>query len=212
MAAAVSPRRGRPRDVSIDDRALEATRRLLIEEGHAATTIQRIAERSGVHASAIYRRWPSRRELIIDAAYAELSPGRVRPTGDLRRDLRRFLRAYVEAFDSPVVRAAMPALLTDNPSEPHARPPESWLRLSVRPQFRDILEAAPPHLVDPEVDADDVFDLLLGAVLVHLFVPEEARRRPPIGRTADLLLRLLTPKERSGHGRSTRDSPARSRR
>jgi AcrR family transcriptional regulator len=209
MTSAVGPRRGRPRDVSIDNRALEATRRLLIEEGHAATTIQRIAERSGVHASAIYRRWPSRRELIQDAAYAEFPPGSVRPTGDLRRDLRRFLRAYVEGFDSPIVRAAMPALLADSPSEPLARAPEAWLRLSMRPQFRDILGAAPPHVVDPEVDADDVFDLLLGAVLVQLFVPEEARRRPPIGRTVDLLVRLLAPKERSGHGGSTRDSLAR---
>ena len=60
------PRRapGRPRDTSINERALAATRELLVERGFDATTIQAVAEHSGVHASAIYRRWPSRIELI----------------------------------------------------------------------------------------------------------------------------------------------------
>lgn len=104
-------RTGRPRDASIDARALAAARRLLVEDGFAATTIQAIAEHSGVHASAIYRRWPSRFELIEDAAFAGFLPDTVAPTGDLRRDLARFLQAYLTAFDSPVVRAAMPGLL-----------------------------------------------------------------------------------------------------
>ena len=182
---------GRPRDASIDARALEATRQLLVEVGFTATTIQAVAERSGVHASAIYRRWPSRHELIQDAAFSELTAKQVRPTGDLRHDLRRFLRGYVATFDSPVVRAAMPGLPAGN--RPGGRAPEAWRRLSVRPQFREILAAAPPGAVDPAVDPDDVFDLLLGSVLVRVLVPEEVRRPGPIERTVDLLVRALSP-------------------
>ena len=191
MTEPATGRSGRPRDASIDARALEAARRLLVEDGFAATTIRAIADRSGVHASAIYRRWPSRVELIEEAVFAGLPSKRVRPTGDLRRDLRRFLRAYVTTFDSPAVRAAMPGLLASNRSG--RRAPEAWLRLSVRPQFRAILAAAPPGTVDPRVDPDDVFDLLLGAVLVRVVVPDDVRRRPPIERTVDLLLRALSP-------------------
>jgi AcrR family transcriptional regulator len=185
-------RAGRPRDTSLDARALEAARQLLVEEGFAATTIQAVASRSRVHASAIYRRWPSRLELIEDAVFADLAPGRVSPTGDLRRDLQRFLGAYVSTFEAPVVRAAMPGLLASNPQLGRPRSHEAWTRLSVRPQFRDILDAAPPRGVDPGVDPDDVFDLLLGAVLVRVMVPEEVRRPPPIERTVDLVLRLLS--------------------
>jgi AcrR family transcriptional regulator len=36
--------------------------------------------RSGVHASAIYRRWPSRIELIEEAVFPGLSPLSVQPT------------------------------------------------------------------------------------------------------------------------------------
>jgi AcrR family transcriptional regulator len=97
-----SPRRsGRPRNTAINERALVATRQLLVEDGFAATTIQAVAERSGVHASAIYRRWPSRIELIEEATFPGLRPLSVRPTGDLGRDLRRFIRAYLAAFSEP---------------------------------------------------------------------------------------------------------------
>jgi AcrR family transcriptional regulator len=201
MTEPATRRTGRPRDASIDARALDAARQLLVEEGFSATTIQAIADRSGVHASAIYRRWASRLELIEDAAFAGLPSKRVRPTGDLRDDLGQFLHAYVTTFDSAAVRAAMPGLLASDQSA--RRTPEAWLRLTVRPQFRELLAAAPPGAVDPGVDADDVFDLLLGAVLVRALVPEEIRRRPPIERTVDLLLRALSP---DVGGRSTDSS------
>lgn len=67
------PRSGRPRDNRIDERALTATRELLVERGFEATTIQAVAERASVHASAIYRRWPSRIELIEEATFPGLS-------------------------------------------------------------------------------------------------------------------------------------------
>ena len=81
--------RGRPRDTSIDERVLEAARELLIGEGYDATTVQAIAERSGVHASATYRRWPTRTAIIEHAVLPGLSSVNVAPTGDLEHDLRR---------------------------------------------------------------------------------------------------------------------------
>jgi AcrR family transcriptional regulator len=128
-------------------------------------SIQAVAARSGVHASAVYRRWPSRIELIEEAAFPGFSPLSVRPTGDLRRDLRRFIRAYVAAFSAPAARAASAGLLAYHQAANRPRPSEAYLRVSVRPQFQDILCAAPPGSIDPDVDPDDVFDMLLGAVL-----------------------------------------------
>jgi AcrR family transcriptional regulator len=192
MTDATITRRGRPRDSSIDDRVLAATRRVLVDEGYAATTIPRIADSAGVHASAIYRRWSSRVELIHDAAYGDLAPRRVRPTGDLRRDLERFLRAYVGALESPIVRAAMPALLSFEARD-RERQPSALLHISLRPQFRDVIAAAPNGVVDPRIDLDDVFDLLLGAALARVAIPPGVRRRAPLARTVDLLLRALAP-------------------
>jgi AcrR family transcriptional regulator len=184
---------GRPRDLTIDSRVLKATRELLIEKGFDGTNVHSIAERSGEHASAIYRRWPSRVEIIEEAVFPGLSSVRVRPTGDLRRDLGRFVRAYLAAFGAPEARAAMPGLLASYQSAGRSGAPEVWLPVSARPQFIDILVAAPEGEVDPDLEPDDVFDLLLGAILARTLVPTVAQRNRPVERLVDSVLRLLHP-------------------
>ena len=186
-------RRGRPLDTSMSDRALVATRELLEEGGFAAATIQAVATRSGVHASAIYRRWPSRFELIEEAVFPGFNPVRVRPTGDLRRDLRRFLREYVSALSAPAARAARAGMLAHYESAERQRSRDEYLKVSARPQFQDILLAAPPGSVDPAIDPEDAFDMLLGWVLLRTTVPTVAARLRPLERTVDLLLRMLRP-------------------
>jgi AcrR family transcriptional regulator len=195
MAGMAEParRQGRPRDTSIDERALAATRDLLVERGFDATTIQAVAAHSGVHASAIYRRWPSRIQLIEAATFPGLSPLNVHPTGDLSQDLRRFIGAYVAAFNAPAARAAAAGLLAHHQTPSGPLPPETYVRMSARPQFRDILRAAPPDNIDPTVDPDDVFDMLLGAVLTRTIAFPVTARQRPIERTVEMILRLLQP-------------------
>jgi AcrR family transcriptional regulator len=186
-------RAGRPRDSSLDERALAAARELLVEEGFEATTMQAVAKRSHVHSSALYRRWPSRIELIRDAIFPGFDPPAVAPTGDLRADLRRFLDAYLEAFGSPAARAAAPGLMAHHRTSGHHGSSEQYLRVSARPQFREILAAAPTGAVDPQLDPDDVFDILLGAILSRTVVPTIAERPKPLDRTVDLLVRMVRP-------------------
>jgi AcrR family transcriptional regulator len=195
-------RPGRPRDASIDTRVLDAARELLVEQGYEATNVQAIAERSGVHASAIYRRWPSRVEIIEQAVFPGLAAITVRPTGDLRRDLRRFLRSYVTTLGSPVARAAAPGLLASYQSAGREGMEQALLAVSARPQFLDILRAAPTGDIDPSVDPDDVFDMLLGAILARSLVPTVAQRQRPVERLVDLCLRLLQPAAVGAQARS----------
>jgi len=77
-------------------------------------------------------------------------------------------------FGSPAARAAAPGLLAHYPSAGDGRSPEQYLRISTRPQFQDILRAAPTSAVDPDIDADDVFDIMLGAILARTIVPTVA--------------------------------------
>jgi AcrR family transcriptional regulator len=188
------PQLGRPRDQSIDARVLDATRALLRERGFEDTTIRAIAETSGVHASAIYRRWRSRTEIIEMAVYPGISSVVVRPTGDLRRDLRRFIRAHLVAFGAPETKAAMPGLLAAYQASGRSGEPEHWLAVSARPQFLDILLAAPSGSVDPGVDPNDVFDILLGAMIARTLVPTVAARNRPMEQLVDTVLRLVQPR------------------
>ena len=49
--------------------------------------------------------------------------------------------------------------------------------------------------LDPTVDRDDLFDMILGTVLACTFVPTVSERRRPIERVVELVLRMLRPVE-----------------
>jgi AcrR family transcriptional regulator len=68
----MSPR-GRPRREGADESILEGARLLLSEVGYAALTVDAVAERVGVAKTTVYRRWPTKRELIAAALTATSS-------------------------------------------------------------------------------------------------------------------------------------------
>lgn len=68
---------------------LEATAALLMEVGYDDLTVDEVARRAGVHKTTVYRRWPTKPELIADAVRdqsAEAVP--IPDTGSLLGDLR----------------------------------------------------------------------------------------------------------------------------
>ncbi len=174
--------RGRPRDEAIDERIRAAALELLAEQGYAATTMTAVARRAGVGTAALYRRWPSRTELVEQVVFPGFPELVLAPTGDLRGDVQRYVEAYCELFATPAARAAMPGLISDYQSDPAAPRHfgDSVAGLRVRAAFGAVLEhdlAATG--TGPAMDPDDALDVLIGAVMQHCFV------RPFFGRAAD---------------------------
>lgn len=174
--------RGRPRDEAIDERIRTATLELLAEQGYAATTMTAVARRAGVGTAALYRRWPSRTELVEHAIFPGFPELVLTPTGDLRNDVQRYVDAYCDLFATPAARAAMPGLISGYQSDPAipGRIGDSLAGSRVRDAFGALLEhdlAATG--ADPEMGPDDALDVLIGAVMQHCFV------RPFFGRAAD---------------------------
>lgn len=62
-----APRRGRPRSATAEVAVLEATYRLLASQGLAAASIDAIARESHVSKMTIYKWWPRREALLVDA-------------------------------------------------------------------------------------------------------------------------------------------------
>ncbi|WP_330251060.1 hypothetical protein OG874_33425 [Nocardia sp. NBC_00565] len=75
--------------------------------------------------------------------------------------------------------------------------PPGWRRLGpsahVLPQFRNILRTALPGSIDATVDADDVFDMLIGAIWTRIGILTVTSRHRPIERIVDMICRLLRP-------------------
>ncbi|MDM7832357.1 TetR/AcrR family transcriptional regulator [Cellulomonas edaphi] len=91
LVAAPARRPGRRRDASKDDVILEATRQLIAERGYEGMTMDAVAERAGTGKATVYRRWPSKVELTVDAVICGrqfiLTIDDVPDTGSLRSDL-----------------------------------------------------------------------------------------------------------------------------
>ncbi|MBM2614538.1 TetR/AcrR family transcriptional regulator C-terminal ligand-binding domain-containing protein [Actinoplanes sp. LDG1-06] len=84
-------RGGRKRDHSRDAVILEATLDVLAESGFDGMTIDMVAVRAGAARATVYRRWPTKIDLVLDAV-KRLAPGpaeleRLPDTGSLRGDL-----------------------------------------------------------------------------------------------------------------------------
>ena len=60
-------RPGRPRDERVDRAIIAAALEIFAEEGYNALSVEAVAARAQVSKATIYRRWPGKRPLIIDA-------------------------------------------------------------------------------------------------------------------------------------------------
>jgi AcrR family transcriptional regulator len=109
-----APRRGRPRSEKASQAILEAAAELLLARGLAAVSMDAVAERAGVSKATIYRWWPTKETLALDALYHEWEgvPADT-DTGSLRGDLLALLRPWVRLAVSRPYGRVIAALITE---------------------------------------------------------------------------------------------------
>ncbi len=91
-------RRGHALDLAI----LKATIAEIEISGYAGLSMERVAERARASKASLYRRWPSKVELVMDAIYGLLpDPAEAADTGSLRGDLLALLRGAAEMLAGP---------------------------------------------------------------------------------------------------------------
>ena len=105
-----SARGGRPRDEELEQRILAAVGAVLAESGYDAVTFEEVARRSGASRSSLYRRWRTRREMVIAALRAgparRSGPDGI-DTGSLRGDLLALCRRLDDTMRSADGRTAL---------------------------------------------------------------------------------------------------------
>lgn len=88
--------RGRPRRPETDAAILRATMDLLHESGYGGLSIEAVAARAGVTRPTVYRRWPDKAHLVIDALEKAVPVTPAPDTGDTRTDLHHLARSLVD--------------------------------------------------------------------------------------------------------------------
>jgi len=98
--------RPRRRGDALNTAIHEATLDELAELGYAKLTIERVALRAGASKASVYRRWPSRMELALDAVqHLAPDPATIPDTGSLRGDALAFIRGMADLLAGPAGEA-----------------------------------------------------------------------------------------------------------
>jgi AcrR family transcriptional regulator len=93
-------RRGRPRSNETEQAILDSAYRIMASEGPAGASIDAVARDSGVSRMTIYKWWPAREALLIDAFLHQAASMLPLPDkGDPLARLRKHASAYVEALN-----------------------------------------------------------------------------------------------------------------
>ncbi|MFD9796261.1 TetR/AcrR family transcriptional regulator [Streptomyces sp. NPDC059070] len=177
-AAAPGPRAAKAPDAA---RRSERSRRaiydaalsLVAETGYTRTTIEGIAARAGVGKQTIYRWWPSKAAVLLEA-FVDLNREAVRgevalpDTGDLAGDLKLVLRATVDELNDTATEAPYRALAAEGVIDPQLA--AAFVEKLLEPQltlYVDRLRAA-QDAGDVRADVDPRIALeLLVAPLAH---------------------------------------------
>ncbi len=113
-ATKVTVRRGRPRSLETETAILETAYRLAASQGLSATTVDAIARESQVSKMTIYKWWPSREALLIDAFLRQASVMVPLPDdGDPLTILREHAAAYAKALNADFGKVQVAVIADD---------------------------------------------------------------------------------------------------
>jgi AcrR family transcriptional regulator len=89
-----------------------ATTEILAERGYDGVTFDDVATRAGVHKTSIYRRWPTKADLVLDVMHSRSDAVIEMPdTARLDADVLAFLRDVAAHVTSPLGRALLVATM-----------------------------------------------------------------------------------------------------
>jgi AcrR family transcriptional regulator len=186
-------------------RILAASSRLYLEGGDDVLSMRRVADRIGVSATAIYRHFTDRAELVravVDDAFAvfESYLARVPPGRGPRARLRRFMRQYL---DFVIEKPRLFEVLFLRPRPGMLRYPEGFIARTPKSfaQLHDIVRTcAAAGVLRSDLDSREVALTIwthghgfASHYWVGLFGTDLTRVRALFDRSMDLMLEGLAP-------------------
>jgi len=152
---------------------LDAALALCAEQGYANLSVEAVAARAGVGKQTIYRWWPSKGAVLLDALVRESAPHAPIPdTGDVVADLGTIVLSVIELFTHPDFGPHLAALIGDAQRDPALAP--ALLEHFIRPRRAPIAErlqrAQRLGQLPASLDVDAVLEVIFGALYHRLLL------------------------------------------
>ena len=162
-AAATKQPRGRPRVEGLDQALLDVTLEFAGEVGLHGMSMDELAQRAGVSKATIYRRWPSKERLVLEALNQAMRPFDVIDTGSLRGDLDDYLTELARRMATGKASDVLPDLIAASVRDPNLRVSlDEYIRYRRQPLQTILGRGLERGELAADTDVEVVIDALIG--------------------------------------------------
>lgn len=191
QSGADRPRASRPggRSARVRAAVLSATLAELAERGYEGLSVEAVAARAGVHKTTVYRRWPERPTLILDALL-ELSERTVPlpDSGSLHADLLALAQAIAANLSSPEVAAVLRAIIAARREPAIAAAVDRYWRARFDLVAAVVRRGTTRGELPTGVSTDLIIEALIGPLYLRALVTGEGLDEAFVAGVVDLVL------------------------
>jgi AcrR family transcriptional regulator len=189
-------RRGRRRSTRSHEAVLAATMTVLDEVGYTALTMEAVAARAAVSRATIYRWWPSKASLVVEALDRAIPMPQPVATGDTGADVRTVVQATLDHYVRTPFGPNLAAIASDAAGDPGATQRLASLFGPRRAADASVLLAAAgrgdlPH----DLDVNLLLDIVLGTLIFRALIGVAPDERV-VDQLTDLIVSGIPPRVR----------------
>lgn len=165
----------------------------LFRERQFSFSVADVADRAGVHRATVYRRWPSRGDLIAEALSSFFRTVAIPDTGSWTGDVHALAATLARFFADPVEIGVITSLALDSDPTAGEIIQRHWSPI-VDSMTAVVDRAKHRGEVDPDVESGRLIELLTGPFVVHTtLVRRSSISRRHVKEIADLVVRAGQP-------------------
>jgi AcrR family transcriptional regulator len=188
--------RGRPKSASAHAAILAAARKILVEEGLTAVTVEAIAARAGVGKPTIYRTWPNASAVAMAALIsADDSAPKLPQSTSATKELKSQLRAMAAVFSSRMGRQVTMMIASAESETELSKSFRNHFILARREEGREILgRAIAMNEVRQSIDIEVALDMIYGPIFYRLLMGHGVLDQTLTDSIVEQALRGIAPK------------------
>ena len=154
---------------------LKATSELLTESGLGGVTVDEVSRRSGVAKTTIYRHWPTRSDLVMDACSKISTQQDVPDTGSFEGDLTHLLTDIAERLETAKWSSVLPSIIDEAERDPRVAEIHSAIQRGHTAPLQQVIKRA---IDQGEIPRDTNQESLIACLLGPLFYCRWFSREP----------------------------------
>ena len=182
-----------PRSPNASDKEILAfTNQLIAKHDISGVTLDMVAAKAGVSKATIYRRWPSRNALILDAITIMHRPDTKSDTGSLRGDLTSLLTDLAQFLNRPNGGNVFIAFLNEALRDTKVAKANEKITAEVRGSYVEAInQAVARGELGADVDVELMIDMLISPFIFRRLTNNSKIKVAEVAPLVDAVLRAF---------------------